>query len=402
MTRAILPFCLVLACVATASAAVPDPVPGIINHQGRIAVSSVNWTGTGKFKFSLIDGSNGTVLWHHDGTSTASAQPTGVVLIAVSSGLYSVALGDTSVGGMTAIPMSVFRHADVELRIWFNDSTNGLQQLSPDIRLAITGYAARAAEAASVDADVITAASVLDGSLTTADLSGTAGITDAQVNNNLTIVAGTVDNTPVGATTASTGKFTTLDATGTTRIGNLTTDFMSLSSTGVMTFTGLARPKRTTILMPAIASLGGSTTLGSAGASFPYKTVDFPDDNSTPSAAWQFVVPDSCAGGTIDVTLYWSSTSNVNNCDWKVDVDGIPADGATLFDSVLGNTASQSDPAPGTVGAVKSLTFAGLASGWTAGEIAVLKLSRTAGDSSTVAAKLVMVKVEWTASAESD
>jgi len=40
-----------------------------------------------------------------------------------------------------------------------------------------------------------------------------SGLTDAQVNDNLTINGGTMDATPVGATTESTGRFTTVEAT---------------------------------------------------------------------------------------------------------------------------------------------------------------------------------------------
>lgn len=40
------------------------------------------------------------------------------------------------------------------------------------------------------------------------------------------IVGGTVDNTPVGATTPSTGAFTTLSSTGDTSIGNAATDLI--------------------------------------------------------------------------------------------------------------------------------------------------------------------------------
>src|SRR5690606_10943301 len=40
------------------------------------------------------------------------------------------------------------------------------------------------------------------------------GLTDAQVDDNLTINGGTVDATPVGATTPSTGAFTALTTTG--------------------------------------------------------------------------------------------------------------------------------------------------------------------------------------------
>jgi hypothetical protein len=416
MTRAILPFCLAFAFVATAAAATPDAVPGIINHQGRISVSSVNFTGTGRFRFSLMDGAaaSETVLWHHDGTvagivapsGPGAAKPTGIVLVAVSSGLYTIALGDTAVSGMVAIPPSVFQHADVRLRIWFTDQVNPEQQLSPDIRILTVGYAMRAAEAASVDTGVITAASVLDGTLTGADLSATAAITDAQVNNNLTIVAGAVDNTAIGATTASTGKFTSLDATGTTRLGDLTTNYTSVSATGVVTYAGSARPKRTTTLMPATATVAGgagSATVTTANGSFPNTTLDFANDGTTRSSAWQFIVPDSCvAGGNIDVTLYWTSTATSGNCGWQVDVDGHATDGTAVFDGALANTGSQSDAAAGVAGAAKAVTIT-LASGWSPGEIGVVKVSRTSGSDTLAAiASLVMVKVEWTASAESD
>ena len=50
-------------------------------------------------------------------------------------------LGDTTLANMTAIPTSVFQIADVRLRVWFNDGTNGSQLLSPDQRIAAVGYA---------------------------------------------------------------------------------------------------------------------------------------------------------------------------------------------------------------------------------------------------------------------
>ncbi|HOT50506.1 MAG TPA: hypothetical protein PLI07_05985, partial [Candidatus Hydrogenedentes bacterium] len=57
--------------------------------------------------------------------------------------------------------------------------------------------------------------------LGTAEVSGTLpaskvgnGITDAQIADNLTVVAGAINDTPVGAAVASTGRFTSLQATG--------------------------------------------------------------------------------------------------------------------------------------------------------------------------------------------
>lgn len=45
-----------LALRAVGPADPPSSVPGIINYQGRVTVSGVNFTGTGQFKFALVDG----------------------------------------------------------------------------------------------------------------------------------------------------------------------------------------------------------------------------------------------------------------------------------------------------------------------------------------------------------
>lgn len=42
------------------------------------------------------------------------------------------------------------------------------------------------------------------------------------------IEGGTLDNTPIGATTASTGAFTTLSSTGTTSMGNAAADLVGM------------------------------------------------------------------------------------------------------------------------------------------------------------------------------
>jgi len=118
-------------------------VPQLINYQGRIAVSGTNFTGAGQFAFALVSGTDAaTSYWSNDGTSTAGSQPGSAVTLTVASGLYSVLLGDTTRTNMTAgIPAGVFSNSDVRLRVWFNDGTNGWQQLAPDQRIGAVGYA---------------------------------------------------------------------------------------------------------------------------------------------------------------------------------------------------------------------------------------------------------------------
>ena len=120
-------------------------VPQIISYQGRVAVGTTNFNGSGAFKFALVNADGTTTYWSNDGTSNAGSQPTAAVTLTVTKGLYSVLLGDTSLTNMSAVPAAVFTNADVRLRVWFNDGANGFQLLTPDQRLAAVGYAMIAA-----------------------------------------------------------------------------------------------------------------------------------------------------------------------------------------------------------------------------------------------------------------
>ena len=139
-----------LGCLFLCLPSLHAQVPQIVNYQGRVAVSGTNFTGTGQFEFALVSGtgSGATSYWSNDGTSVGGSQPTNAVSLSVSSGLYSLALGDTTLTNMTPVPYSVFANSTVYLRVWFNDGTHGWQHLSPDLRIAAVGYAMNSATAA--------------------------------------------------------------------------------------------------------------------------------------------------------------------------------------------------------------------------------------------------------------
>src|SRR4051812_1720008 len=111
-------------------------VPQIINYQGRVVVGTTNFDGTGSFKFALVDAKGTTAYWTNDGTHPDGTEPDAAVALEVTKGLYSVLLGDSTLTKMTAIPPSVFENSDVRLRVWFDDGIHGVQQLSPDQRIA--------------------------------------------------------------------------------------------------------------------------------------------------------------------------------------------------------------------------------------------------------------------------
>ena len=112
----------------TLAASLDAQVPQMINYQGRVVVGGTNFTGTGQFKFALVDGA-ATTFWSN-GTAAVS--------LTVTNGLYSVLLGDA---GMNPVPYTVFTNGDVRLRVWFDDGVHGSQLFSPDQRIASVGYA---------------------------------------------------------------------------------------------------------------------------------------------------------------------------------------------------------------------------------------------------------------------
>ena len=130
------------AVLALLSPALRAQVPQMINYQGRVAVGAVNFDGSGQFKFALVNTDGTSRYWTNSADTTpADGVPDNAVTLAVTKGLYSVLLGDAMLANMSGIPNSVFANADVRLRVWFNDGTNGFQLLTPDQRIAAVGYA---------------------------------------------------------------------------------------------------------------------------------------------------------------------------------------------------------------------------------------------------------------------
>ncbi len=233
-------------------------VPQLINYQGRVVANGTNFDGTGQFKFALVDATGGTTYWSNDGSSTAGSEPTTTIAITVSKGLYSVLLGDATQPHMTIVPATVFTHADVHLRIWFSDGTNGSQLLSPDKRIAAVGYALMADSVsdgaittAKVAAGAITTPALADGAVTSAKLApgvvqtsnlAAAAVGNAQLANPaLTVTAGSGLS---GGGLVALGGSITLGNSGVLSItagGGITTD----ASTGSLTLGSTATSANT-------------------------------------------------------------------------------------------------------------------------------------------------------------
>lgn len=148
-----------------------DP-PGRLNHQGRIAVNSVNYNGTGYFKFAFVDPDGTTTYWSNDGSSTMGSEPTAAVSIPVNFGHYALQLGDSALTNMTVVPADVFRNnSDVSLRVWFSTDNTTFEQLSPDQPMASSAYALNAGTADGLSPGSVTSEMLADGAVTPSKMS---------------------------------------------------------------------------------------------------------------------------------------------------------------------------------------------------------------------------------------
>ena len=150
--------------------------PTVISYQGQVRVNGTPYTGTGYFKFAIVDSSD-NYYWSNDGTN---GEPSQSIQLDVSNGLFSVLLGDTSLSGMTQ-PLSapVFSDEDRYLRVWFSQDGTTFTQM-PDVRIASVPYALQAQHAAPPDNVIVVAKS--NGDFTSIQ-AAIDSITDASASN---------------------------------------------------------------------------------------------------------------------------------------------------------------------------------------------------------------------------
>jgi hypothetical protein len=153
---------LLAALVAGAgSTGAQSGAPTVVSYQGQVTVDGTPYTGTGYFKFAVVDQLGMTTYWSNDGTSSGGGEPTNAVSLVVSYGLFNVLLGDTSLANMTALPATAFDGTGRALRVWFGTDGVKFDQLTPDRRVAAAPYALQAEEA--LQAASATEADTVDG-----------------------------------------------------------------------------------------------------------------------------------------------------------------------------------------------------------------------------------------------
>jgi hypothetical protein len=109
--------------------------PGVVSYQGQVNTGGVPFSGTGYFRFAIVD-SGGTFYWSND---TSTITPTEAVTLTVTNGLFNALLGETN-----PITYGMFLDSDRWLRVWFDDGTHGVQLLEPDTHLTTAPFAFQA------------------------------------------------------------------------------------------------------------------------------------------------------------------------------------------------------------------------------------------------------------------
>ncbi len=126
-------------------------VPLLINYQGMVDTGGDAFSGTGLFRFAIVNVDGTVQYWSNDGENP----PVSGVAITVTDGLFNVILGDLNL--MDPLVASIFDHDGIYLRVWFNDGINGWQQLNPDQEITSVGFAFKASDADSVGGHVYSA-----------------------------------------------------------------------------------------------------------------------------------------------------------------------------------------------------------------------------------------------------
>jgi len=137
--------------LVSASPLLGSGAPTVVSYQGVVMESGTPYTGTGYFKFAVVNAAGDTSYWSNDGTSSGGGEPTDGVSLTVDEGLFQVLLGDTGLTNMTSLSASTFSGTERYLRVWFSTDDITYTLLSPDQQFAAVPYALQAQEAADAD-----------------------------------------------------------------------------------------------------------------------------------------------------------------------------------------------------------------------------------------------------------
>ncbi|MCE7934605.1 MAG: hypothetical protein DYG96_08425 [Chlorobi bacterium CHB2] len=127
------------------------------------------------------------------------------------------------------------------------------------------------------------------------------GLTNTQVNDDLSITAGTIENSPIGATTASTGRFTTITGTALPA---------SSTSTNIVTSNSGALETRTIASLTGVIGVSANSSIVGDGTTGSPLGVDLSETNTWTG---EQTFPTTAAQGDALIASVNSGTSTIND-----------------------------------------------------------------------------------------
>ena len=134
--------------------ALADTAPTVVSYQGEVLVDGKPYTGTGYFKFAVVNLAGNSTHWSNDGTSANGLEPSNAVPLAVQDGLFAVLLGNTTLPNMTQpLTATVFTDKGRRLHVWFDtDGAGAFTDLGLTVVAAVP-YALNAETLDGLDSD---------------------------------------------------------------------------------------------------------------------------------------------------------------------------------------------------------------------------------------------------------
>jgi hypothetical protein len=174
--------------------------PDRITYQGKLLEGTIPANGQYEVQVAIYSDDAGTVkVW----PLAAAAEYHGPLTVV--NGLYTIVLGETY-----PIEPSVFAGSQAYLKIEVKKTTDGgYTALAPLTRLYSVPYSLQAEKASSLSGGAADQILTSDGT----NGSWVNSLKDSQVDDNLTIFGGTVNNTVIGGTVPAAGTFTDLRVT---------------------------------------------------------------------------------------------------------------------------------------------------------------------------------------------
>lgn len=131
------------------------------------------------------------------------------------------------------------------------------------------------------------------------------------------------------------------------------------------------------------------------GTNYDWRALNF-DDTTSEYAAWQFIVPDTYPGGSVEADIYWTSSTITGAVVWGIDYGSVS--NSQSVDALVGGGNSiihTTDPTAGDLNIGSPFPDD---PGWNIGDIGIVRIKRFANapqDTMTGDAHLIGIRLKW-------